>query len=173
MDRRTFWKTVTVDRSDLLDRLIALLRDRGVRFCVIGGQAVNAYVEPVVSLDLDIVVAVEDLSSLTDVLASHFRVDRFEHSVNVSAEGSDLRVQIQLDPRYPPFVEHASVRDILGERLPVARMEDVLQGKIWAAQDPQRRASKRQKDLADIARLIEAEPALRARVPQDVLARLV
>ena len=173
IDRRTFWNTVTVDRSDLLDRLIALLRDRGVRFCVIGGQAVNAYVEPVVSLDLDIVVAVEDLSGLTDVLASHFRVERFEHSVNVSAEGSDLRVQIQLDPRYPPFVEHASERDILGERLPLARMEDVLQGKIWAAQDPQGRASTRQKDLADIARLIEAEPALRAHVPQDVLARLV
>ena len=173
MDRRTFWKTVTVDRSDLLDRFITLLRDRRVRFCVIGGQAVNAYVEPVVSLDLDIVVAVEDLSSLTDDLASHFRVERVEHSFSVSAEGTDLRVQIQPDPRYPPFVERASERDILGERLPVARVEDVLQGKIWAAQDPGRRASKRQKDLADIARLIEAEPELRAHVPQDVLGRLV
>jgi hypothetical protein len=60
------------------------------------------------------------------------------------------------------------------QRLPlVADIEDVLQGKIWAAQDPERRTSKRQKDLADIARLIEAEPALRARVPQDLLARLV
>ena len=173
MDRRTFWKTVTVDRSDLLDRFIAVLRDHRVRFCVIGGQAVNAYADPVVSLDLAIVVAVEDLGSLTDVLASHFRVERFEHSVNVSAEGSDLRVQIQLDPRYPPFVERAGERDILGERLPVARIEDVLQGKVWAAQDPERRASKRQKDLADIARLIETEPALRAHVPQDVLGRLV
>ena len=86
---------------------------------------------------------------------------------------ADLRVQIQLDPRYPLFVERASERDILGERLPVAGIEDVLQGKVWAAQDPERRASKRQKDLADIARLIEAEPALRAHVPQDVLERLV
>lgn len=173
MDRRTFWKTVTVDRSDLLDRLITLLRDRGVRFRVVGGQAVNAYVEPVVSLDLDIVVAAEDLSGLTEFLASQFRVERFEHSVNVSAEGSDLRVQIQLDPRYPPFAERANERDVLGERLPVARVEDVLQGKIWAVHDPERRASWRQKDLADIARLIEAEPALRAHVPQDVLGRLV
>jgi len=173
MDRRAFWKTVTVDRSDLLDRFIALLRDRRVRFCVIGGQAVNAYVEPVVSLDLDIVVVAENLSGLTDVLASNFRVEQFEHRINVSTEGSNLRVQIQLDPRYPPFVERAGERDILGERLPVARIEDVLQGKVWAAQDPERRASKRQKDLADIARLIETEPALRAHVPQDVLGRLV
>ena len=80
MDRRTFWKTVTVDRSDLLDRFFALLRERGVRFCVIGGQAVNAYVEPVVSLDLDLVVAAEDLGGLTDVLSVRFRVERFEHS---------------------------------------------------------------------------------------------
>jgi hypothetical protein len=43
---------------------------------------------------------------------------------------------------------------------------------VWAAQDPTRRPSKRQKDLADISRLLEAHPELRARVPADVLARL-
>ena len=56
---------------------------------------------------------------------------------------------------------------------PRARIEDVLQGKVWAAQDLTRRSSKRQKDLADIARLLEARPDLRALVPGDVLARLV
>ncbi|HMQ52173.1 MAG TPA: hypothetical protein PKE64_20515 [Anaerolineae bacterium] len=39
-------------------------------------------------------------------------------------------------------------------------MEDVLQGKVWAAQDPTHRVSKRQKVLADIARLSEAYPSL-------------
>jgi hypothetical protein len=48
-----------------------------------------------------------------------------------------------------------------------------LQGKVWAAQDSTRRASKRQKDLADIARLVEAFPHLRERVPADVLAKLL
>ncbi|MBI1873364.1 MAG: hypothetical protein HYZ58_06875 [Acidobacteria bacterium] len=52
-------------------------------------------------------------------------------------------------------------------------MDDVLQGKIWAVQDETRRGSTRQKDLADIARLIEVKPALRARVPPDILARLL
>jgi hypothetical protein len=56
--------------------------------------------------------------------------------------------------------------------LPVASLEDVLRGKVWAAQDPTRRASKRQKDLADIARLLEAYPTLRDQVPEDILARL-
>jgi hypothetical protein len=173
MHRRTLWKVVTMDRSDLLDRLLALLRQHDVRFCVIGGQAVNAYAEPVVSLDLDLVVAAGDLDRLVPLLKQAFRVERFTHSLNLSSEGSDLRVQVQLDPRYETFVERAAEHDVLGELLPVAAIEDLLQGKLWAAQDSTRRASKRQKDLADIARLIEVEPRLRARVPQDVLERLV
>jgi hypothetical protein len=57
--------------------------------------------------------------------------------------------------------------------LPVAAVDDLLQGTVWAATDATRRASKRQKDLADIARLLEAHPRLRARVPPEVLGRLV
>jgi hypothetical protein len=93
--------------------------------------------------------------------------------LNVSLQGSDLRVQIRTDPRYAPFVERAAPHAVLGHTLPVAALEDVLQGKIWAAADKSRRASKRQKDLADIARLIEAHPHLRDRVPADLLDRLV
>lgn len=170
---REYWKAVTVDRSDLLDRLLTLLRDHRVRFCVIGGQAVNAYAEPVVSLDLDVVIAADDLASLVPLLERDFRVDPFEHSINVTAEMSDLRVQLQTDPRYADFVDRAEEHEVLGIRLPVARIDDVLQGKVWAVSDPQRRASKRQKDLADIARLLEVEPRLRAHVPQPVLERLL
>ena len=61
MRARAFWKTVTVDRVDFLDRLIALLTDHGIRYCVVSGQGVNAYAEPVVSLDLDLAVALADL----------------------------------------------------------------------------------------------------------------
>ena len=170
---RTFWKTVTADRTDFLDRLLALLREHGVRFCLVGGQAVNAYVEPVVSLDLDLAVTADDLACVETLTRERFRVERFTNSLNVSAPGSDLRVQFQTDPRYFPFVARAEPREVLGLRLPVAKVEDILQGKIWAVTDPGRRPSKRQKDLADIARLLEAYPALRERVPADVLARLV
>jgi hypothetical protein len=99
MQARAFWKAVTLDRSDLLDRFLALLDDQRVRWCVVAGQAVNAYVDPVVSLD--------------------------------------------------------------------------LLGNVWAVEDVQRRPSKRQKDLADIARILEAFPELRAGVPHAVLQRLV
>jgi hypothetical protein len=170
---REYWRVVTVDRSDLLDRLLERMREYRIRFCVVGGQAVNAYAEPVVSLDLDIVVAVDDLPSLQRALGTGFRLERFPHSLNISAEGSDLRVQVQTDPRYADFIERAQTRAVLGIELPVARIEDVLQGKTWAVVDPEHRASKRQKDLADIARLIEVEPRLRVQVPREVLERLI
>ena len=105
MQALEYWKAVTSDKAGFLDRFVSLLAESGARFCVIGGQGVNAFVEPVVSLDLDLVVAAEDLT--------------------------------------------------------------------WAAQDPTRRPSKRQKDLADISRLLEAHPALRSRVPDDILSRLI
>jgi hypothetical protein len=173
MQALDYWKTVTADRSEFLDRLLGVLRDSGVRYCVIDGQGINAYVEPVVSLDLDVAVAAADLPAAEAALAREFRVERFAHSVNVSASGSNLRVQLQTDPRYTAFVEHSQPRTVLGLTLPVARVEDVLQGKVWAAQDASRRPSKRQKDLADISRLLEACPALRPRVPQEILDRLL
>jgi len=171
MKAATFWKTVTMDGSDFLQNLLKLLDGLQVRYCVIGGQAVNAYVEPVVSLDLDIVVAAEQLGGLESALTG-FRVKRFPYSLNIEREGSDLRVRIQLDPRYADFVSRAESRPVLGIELPVADISDVLQGKIWAASDATRRASKRQKDLADIARLIESYPELRSRVPDEILDKL-
>lgn len=173
MQALDYWKAVTTDHAGMLERVVRLLADAGVRYCVVGGQAVNAYVEPVVSLDLDIAVAADDLAPAVALLEQHFAVTRFAHSVNVSAVGSDLRVQLQTDPRYAAFVDRAQRRAVLGLALPVAALEDVLQGKVWAAQDEERRRSKRQKDLADIARILEARPDLRDRVPADVLARLL
>lgn len=173
MQSLTFWKAVTMDHSGFLERLIGLLDTEGIRYCVVGGQAVNAYAEPVVSLDLDLVVAVDQLPQAETLLATAFRAERHPHSLNVSEPGSDLRIQIQTDPRYACFVERAAARELLGLRFPVASVEDVLQGKVWAAADPDQRPSKRLKDLADIARLLEVAPLLRPLVPAEILAKLL
>ena len=173
MQALAFWKAVTVDRSNLLERFFELFRAHHVRFCLIGGQAVNAYVEPVVSLDLDVVVAADQLPEAEAMLATAFNVERFPHSLNVSVPASDVRVQVQLDPRYAAFVERAIPREVLGLTLPVAALDDVLCGKVWAVQNSTRRGSKRHKDLADIARLLESYPQFRPAVPADVLARLI
>ena len=173
MQALSFWKAVTVDREGLLEQFLRLLESNGASYCLIGGQAVNAYAEPVVSLDLDVVIATEQVDAIERLLAERFVVKRFSHSINVSAPGSDLRVQIQTDPRYLEFLAGAVEKDVLGLKFRVARLEDVFQGKIWAAMDETRRPSKRQKDLADIARLIEINPDLTGRIPPEILEKLV
>ncbi|MDL1944861.1 hypothetical protein FBQ99_21245 [Chloroflexi bacterium CFX2] len=173
MQALTFWKTVTMDHSNLLESLIELLKKHEVRFCVIGGQAVNAYAEPLVSLDLDLAVAVDQIDKVQALFEKYFVVKRFPHSLDVTIPDSDVRVQIQTDERYGLFIERASTRSVLGMELPVASVEDVLQGKIWAAMDSERRGSKRQKDLADIARLLENYPQFRSRVPEEISKRLL
>ena len=173
MQALQFWKLVTMDKADFIVELTDLLRAEGIKHAVIGGQAVNAYAEPLVSLDLDLAVAVEHLEKVEALLRARFKVQRFPHSLNISQADSKLRVQIQTDPRYSEFVAHAAPRNVLDLTLPVADVRDVLQGKIWAAQDSERRPSKRQKDLADIARVLEAYPELRSKVPDDILSRLV
>lgn len=173
MEALAFWKAVTVDRSNLLERFVDLLRAHDVRFCVIGGQAVNAYVEPVVSLDLVVVVAADRVAEVRALVAPLFRVEAFPCSLNIATADSDVRIQIQLDPRYADVLDRAALHEVLGLTLPVASVDDVLRGKVWAVEDSGRRPSKRQKDLADIARLLEQYPQLRASVPRSVLDRLI
>jgi hypothetical protein len=172
MKALSFWKAVTLDKSNLLDEVFSLLQDHGVRFCVIGGQAVNAYVEPLVSLDLDLAIAVDQIEEVCHLMESHFRTEMFPHSIHVSAPDSNLRVQFQTDSRYGDFVGRSSIRDVLGLQLPVASVEDVLQGKIWATMNPERRATKRRQDLLDIERLLESYPELRATLPGEILSQL-
>jgi hypothetical protein len=172
MQALEFWQVVTMDRANRLSELTALLDTHQIRYCVIGGAAVNAYVDPVVTLDLDLVIATEQLDETENLLAQRFVVKRFPPSLNISTPDSELRVQIQTDPRYAEFVARSARRRVLGLELPVAQPRDVLLGKIWAAQDPTRRTSKYFKDLADLSRLLEAFPELRTVVPNELLKAL-
>jgi hypothetical protein len=58
------------------------------------------------------------------LLASRFHLERLPHSLNVSERGSQLRVQIQADPRYFDFLSRSAEQEVLGLRLPVASIED-------------------------------------------------
>lgn len=173
MEAKEFLRRTANGQGDLLQEFLALLEEHGASFCLIGGLAVNAYAEPVVSLDMDIVVIADQLESLTQVLQTRFSVHRYPHSINVSSPTSDLRIQIQTDARYQAFVQRAAPHKVLGYTAPVAALEDVLQGKLWAYQDEQRRPSKRQKDLADILRLAEAHPHLTRLLPDNIKDMLV
>jgi hypothetical protein len=127
-------------------------------YCLIGGLAVNCYVEPVYTLDADV------------VMEQGFKIE--EHSLNVRAPGSDLRIQFTTDERYQVFLSRCVEGDVLGLRVKVASVEDVAQGKLWAYGDPRRRLSKRKKDELDLIRLAEAYPALKALYPSELIAQI-
>ena len=169
MTSKEFLNNLANREKDILQEMLDILAERESRYCVIGGLAVNAYAEPVVSLDLDIVVAADGVEQICRTAAAKgLKIERFEHSVNLSSIESDLRIQIQTDPRYQSFIAKAVQKIVLGYSMNVAALEDVLQGKIWAYSDQQRRKSKRQKDLADIIRLVESYPELEGRLPPEI-----
>ena len=168
MTKKEFMNSVSNDKEDILQQLLDLLNDMKIDYCVIGGLAVNAYVEPVVSLDLDLVVVAETIDSLLKAAEKIFNIERFPHSFNLNSTKSDLRIQLQTDLRYQAFIPRSSIKETMGYKMKVADLEDVLQGKIWEYSDEQRRKSKRQKDLADIFRLVEAYPRLKEKLPESL-----
>ena len=172
MTAREYLNAVTHSRVDVLQLLLEALRRLKIDYCVIGGLAVNAYCEPVVSLDMDIVVVLQEVDALCAALRKKFKITRYPHSINLSSAKSDLRVQIQIDPRYQDFISAAVPRTVLGYRMQVAAPENLLQGKIWAWEDTARRVSKRHKDLSDIARLLEVYPGLKKSLPPVLRAKM-
>ena len=168
MTRKEFMKVISNGVEDILQQLLSLIKEMKIDYCVIGGLAVNAYVEPVVSLDLDLVVVAKEMDKLIKAAGKIFKIEKFPHSFNLSSQKSDLRIQLQTDLRYQAFIPHASIKEVMGYEMKVAPVEDVLQGKIWAYSDEQRRKSKRQKDLADIFRIIEAYPNLKDLLPESI-----
>ena len=172
MTKKEFLHAVSNGKADVIQIFLDALAASRANYCLIGGLAVNAYAEPVVSLDLDVVIAIDDVDSLCEQLITHFKIVKFPHSINLSSEGSDLRIQVQTDPRYQSFVDRATIQDVLGYEMKVANIEDVLQGKVWAYLDEQRRKSKRQKDLADIVRLLEVSPPLANKLPDSIKKRI-
>jgi hypothetical protein len=158
----------TTDFTDL----VAVLNRNGP-WCLIGGLAVNCYVEPVYTIDADIVVIVERLPQVTAELeASGFTIQGFEHSVNAHRPGSKLNVQFSTDPRYQEFIVSKTDHEVLGIRVPVASLENIIRGKAWAWHDSARRLSKRKKDELDLLRIAEAYPRLHHLIPPQIVQQL-
>jgi hypothetical protein len=173
MQAHELWRTVTMDHADLLGRLLGALEACGARFCVIGGTGVNAYATPLISLDLDLVIALADRDAVEAALRQQFTVEPAAHGATVLAADSKLRVLLHADARCAAFLDRATSRPVLGVPLPVASVDDLLLSAVWAFEDAARSASRRQRALTDIARLLEVRPDLRDRVPEPIRLRLV
>ncbi len=64
MTKKEFLNRISNGKIDLLQIFLDTMAAVGTDYCDIGGLAVNAYTEPVVSLDLDIIIATKDVESL-------------------------------------------------------------------------------------------------------------
>jgi hypothetical protein len=154
MSALAFWKAMVADKSGFLERIIALLDAGGFPYCVIGGVAVNAYAPTMVTQDLDIVLAPDDIARARSLLSEHFKVQEF---------------QIQKDPELGLIIGNARRMDVDDMDLPVAAPEDLFRLKAAAAMEPTRRNMKRAKDNMDLARLITEFPHLRALLPEELV----
>jgi hypothetical protein len=168
MTEKMFMNNLANGEIDVLQQFIDLLNTLKIDYCVIGGLGVNAYTEPVVSLDLDLIVSSDVIDKIVNEIQKIFEIKKFSHSLNLKHPKSDFRIQLQIDPRYQNFICNATLKKVMGYEMKVASLEDILQGKIWAYTDEQRRKSKRQKDLADIFRLVEAYPHLNNLLPESI-----
>ena len=168
MTASEIFESVTGSGSSDFAILVGILNKHGL-WCLIGGLAVNCYVEPVYTLDADIVVVSTELRAIqNDLIASSFSVEEFPHSLNAKMSGSDLRIQFSLDERYQSFLNATSVMEVLGQRVPVASLADVVRGKIWAWRDEKRRPTKRKKDELDLMRILETYPETRVVMPDEI-----
>ena len=173
MTERQFYDWQTAGGGGDVLLLVETLERREIPWCIIGGLAVNHWAEePMATADVDLVVATERIEDAVNALeAAGFTAQRFEWSVNLKGH-SKVSVQISTESFYQGFPDRAVPADVHGILMRVACLEDTLRGKVKAWREPERRASKRQKDLADILRLLEAHPELRHLLPEDVLARI-
>lgn len=166
------FESVTGRGSSDFAILVRILNKHGT-WCLIGGLAVNCYVEPVFTLDADLVVVSAELDVIKAELATAgFSLHHFQHSLNAGMQGSELRMQFSLDPRYQEFLKDTKVMNVLGQQVPVASLANVTRGKIWAWSDQARRPTKRKKDELDLMRILEAYPETRHMMPQEISDQL-
>ena len=161
MTGKQFYDWQTSGGTDDVMKLVDCLERADIAWCAIGGVAVNHWAEqPMVTQDVDFVVdagAVERVVSL--LKEAGFRCEKFDWSVNFKGH-SAISIQLSTEDFYRDFPSRAIAADVHGILLRVASLEDTLKGKMRAYSEPEPRQSKRIKDLADIARMIEAHPHL-------------
>ena len=161
MTPKQFYDWQTAGGTDDVMRLVDCLERADIPWCAIGGIAVNHWAaEPMVTQDVDLVVATESIERAVKLLEDvGFTSERFTWSVNFRGH-SKISIQLSTEDFYREFPSRSVPADIHGILMRVASLEDTLQGKIKAWKDTERRQSKKLKDLGDIARLVESHPHL-------------
>lgn len=173
MTLRQFYDWQTMGGAKDVSRLVAALEEREISWCMIGGLAVNHWAhEPMTTADVDLVIASDKIEEAAETLRGlGFTEKRFDWSINFKGE-SKVSIQVSTEEMYLDFPKRAIPTEVHGILMRVASLEDTLKGKIAAYEEPQRRPSKKLKDLTDIARLLEAHPDISEKIPAEIAAKL-
>lgn len=162
------YNLTTSGGADDFSEVIALCEKIGP-YCLIGGLALNTYVDPVYTLDADLVIAAAYLPQLKkELVDSHFEIEDHLYTLNAQKKGSDLRIQFSKMPEYFSFPQRATEKKIFGISVKIALIEDITHGKILAFLDPSRRLSKKKKDELDLIRIGEKFPHLIPTMPEII-----
>jgi hypothetical protein len=195
---RQFYDWQTAGGGGDVSLLVTTLKRLEISWCIIGGLAVNHWArEPMATADVDVIIAAERVEEAVKALRAadftsksrssrgheahsskkseptHVCCNGVEKDLSINLKGhSKVSVQISTEDFYANFPARSKPADIHGILMRVASREDTLRGKILAWQDSERRASKWQKDLLDIMRLVEAHPKLRKLLPMQLAKKI-
>jgi predicted nucleotidyltransferase len=84
-----------------------------------------------------------------------------------------LSLQISTDPVYQEFLDRVVTKDVLSVQAKVASLPDLVEGKIHAWSDPERRLSKQAKDQTDLFRIAERYPEMTTLLPERLKAEII
>lgn len=155
-----------------LRELVKVLGREKVAYAIIGGLAVQIYSkEPRTTLDIDVALRSYDDIPRAALKAAGFTFEATHaHSQNWRAPGHGARkqrtaIQFSADGLMGEAVTRAIDVRTREMRLKLAALPDLVLLKLEAIEEPKRRPSKRQHDIADVYRLLEDHPELERGMP--------
>jgi hypothetical protein len=113
-----------------VNRLFALLGERGVDYVLVGGIALLAYVEGRNTEDIDLIMALSDLKKVPEI-----EVEKQENLYFVRGRFQGLRTDVLLttNPLFRLVQQgYSRQQTFLGQRVPTATVEGLLLLKLYA-----------------------------------------
>lgn len=145
------------DLEEIYRRVIDVFTRVGARWSVVGAHAVNLYVEPRATVDIDFVVDARKMKPLLRALEEEFgALDTTE--IGAALRVTNLSIDLIRGDNHPLFraaLDEAQERE--GVQVPPVELLLVL--KFLAATSPWRDVADRKQDLADLIRLYRAAGA--------------
>ena len=158
------------DKESVLATVLDILHERRVQYAVIGGIAVQLYTrEPRTTKDIDLAIgALADIPR-EELAARGFKFeglhDYTENWLSPAPAGTPRTKRVPVQFSYGSPMTAAVSRSLsvdVGFPLQLVALPDLVELKLQAAEDPNRKRSKRGQDTVDVMKLVEEHPELQS-----------